>query len=526
MSWNRYARYTKWYALFQGLWTEDSSSDMPQEQMLVQNLVGRGLKSVPGASYLAQANNIYGPGVSRVLRTRPGFGKINATAVNAAGIYTSLVHLGEIADKTYGTVSIAAGSHNIYDFATDPPGAVAGGTNFTIGADNLIDALLFHDGTLPGCFFVSRQRDLPQFINNAGTRSNATISGTGLTSLKPSLGEIFAQRALWGDYNQDGTIYDDRVAWSAIRNGKSIGDITTDFLSFETRSKDRVRAVRKLSDICLIGKLHNVFTMVPTQDAATPFIIQEEPAGRNKGPVSQQAVIEASQQLFWLSQSNINSLDANFQIRDWADPIQPTIRALADSRRDFAVAGHDPDRHLVLFTVSDAGQTTNDLTIALNYKTGALYLWSIRRNCYGFREVNGQVRLIGGGYTGFAYNELTGTAGNLDDATAIIDADVITPRYWVGAYGMKKKIPLVFLKVDPIGSEQLTVQYRLDDATTWEDPSGSPYPVSGTDDDTIVVPIRAVADRIQLRIRNNTLNAVYLVKAIGIPGLPLQPSLS
>lgn len=524
MSWYRYFKATRWYSVFGGLWTEEG--EIPTDQLLYQQMVGRDMRRVPGASYLAQATNVFAPGVSRVIRKRPGFQKINANAVNAAGIWTSFVHLGEIADKFYGTLSIAAGSHNIYDFAADAPSAVTGGTNFTIGATNLITPLLFTDGTSPMAVFLSRSRDLPQSINAAGTRANYTIAGTGLTSLKPAIGEIFTQRALYGDYDQDGTVYDDRVAWSDIRDGNLITDITTQFLSFETRLKDKVRGIRKISDICIVGKLNNIFTMIPTPEASVPFMVQEEPAGRTRGVVSHHAMEECDHKMFWLGNSNIHSMDQQFQFRDWADAIQPTIRGLNDARREVSISGVDTDRSLIFFSVSDGSDSTNDDTIALNYKTGGLYLWSTRRNCYGYRAVSDDIRLVGGGYTGFAYYELTGTAGDLDDATAVIDADVITPRYFLNGLALEQKIPYVFLLVGPVATEAITVQYRLNDETSWSDPSGSPYTVSGTYEKIIVVPIKAIARRIQLRFRNNTADAVYNIKQIGIPALAMKPTLA
>src|SRR3990167_4944779 len=402
MSWARYLKYTKWYSLFPGLWTnDDAGSDLPVDQLALPSLVGRVMKRAPGAMYLAQANNVFSPGASRIIRKRPGFTEVRSTAIDAAGIGTGMVHLGEIADEFILAVSIAGTGHGLYRDSANPPGLLAGGTGFTIGANNLIDPLLFTDGTSPMAVFLSRLRDLPQSVNASATRANYTIAGT---------------------------VYDDRVYWSDIRDGNLISDPTTQFLTFETRLKDKVRAIRKLSDICLVGKLNNVFTMIPTPNAGEPFMVQEEPGGKNKGPISQQAVVEIDQKLFWFGQSNIHSLDQFFAIRDWADPIQTTIRGFNDSRRDFAVSGVDSDRALIFFSVSNGSDTTNDTTVALNYKTGALYLWSLRRNCFGYREVSGQQRLIGMGDIGKVYNELTGTAGNLDDATAGIDADVFSPR--------------------------------------------------------------------------------------------------
>ena len=257
-------------------------------------------------------------------------------------------------------------------------------------------------------------------------------------------------------------------------------------------------------------------------------MVQEEPAGRGRGTVSHQAVEETDHKIFWLGQSNIHSMDQQFQFRDWADAIQPTIRGLSDIRRELSISGVDGDRSLLLFNVSDSGQTTHDVTIALNYKTGAIYIWDLRRNAFGYREVSRQIRLVGGGYIGNSYYEMTGTDGALDTATAVIGADVISPKLWANAYGAKQKIPYVLLKVDPIGSEALTITYALDDEDILispRTPSGSPYTVSGNTDDTILVPIKAFAERIQVRIYNNTADEVYLVKAIGVPALPLQPAL-
>jgi len=74
-----------------------------------------------------------------------------------------------------------------------------------------------------------------------------------------------------------------------------------------------------------------------------------------------------------------------FKVKDWADAIAPTIEGLNDSRRQFSVCGYDPHTNILEFCVSDAGQTTNQLVIALNIKTGTIYLWTKTRNAYGYR---------------------------------------------------------------------------------------------------------------------------------------------
>ncbi len=110
---------------------------------------------------------------------------------------------------------------------------------------------------------------------------------------------------------------------------------------------------------------------------------------------------------------------------------------------------------------------------------------------------------------------------------AVIGADVITPKIWA-AYGAKAKIPYIALAMDPVGSEKLTITFAIDDEnilTEGRTPTGSPYTVSGNKHDLVIVPTKVVAERIQIRIVNNTADAVYSLKAVGIPGRVLTPAI-
>src|SRR3990167_607537 len=339
------------FSVLGGLNSVDNAADIPQ---------GPHDENWDGILRMAQANNVFSPQKRYDLQTRPGMADVRSTAINAAGIFTGMVHMGEIADKFLMAVSIAAGSHNFYDDVANPPTAIAGGTNFTIGADNLVDWLLFRDGSAAVAIALSRQRDLPQSFTSSATRANFTIAGPGLTSLKPAIGEIFGQRAIYGDYNQDGTVHDDRVAYSDLRDGNLISDITVQFYSFETAQKDKVRALRKFGDVCLVGKMNNVYLLAVTPQSAKPYQQRELVAGRYKGPVSQQATLEADGKLWWMGQTNIHSMDAEGRIADVGDIIRPTIAGLSDTRREFTVAGYDSVNDLVLFAVSDGSDTKQD----------------------------------------------------------------------------------------------------------------------------------------------------------------------
>lgn len=491
-----------------GLNSLDNAADISQDRKLLE---------------FAQANNVYTPGDRYDIMTRPGMADVRSTAINAAGIFTSLHHQGDIADRQLMTVSIAAGSHNIYQDDANPPSAIAGGTNFTIGQDNLVSAINFHDGTNPGTILMSLSRDVVQFIDGSATRSNFSITGTIL----PQFGEIFGQRALYGAPSVGGTVYNQRVYWSDIRDGNLLTDTTTQFESFETEQGDRVRGIRKFSDICMVGKLNNVFVLAVTQAFAKPYAVRELPGGRGRGPVGHQAITEGDGRLFWVGQNNIHSMDLSGKVEDWADELRATFIGLSDSRRQYAIAGFDVKTSMAMFAVSSGSDTKNQTVIAVNTKTKAKYLWTLSVNAMGQRNVSGDQRLLLGGYVGKFRNFNSGSTGDLDDASAVIDADIFTPRHhldyptWVKLFGGVK---VVF---DKQGSEAVTLQFRTDDASSWTSFAESPYTVQGTagDVDTKYFPLMKAGTHLQLRFRDAVSGDVMRIQKYSILWRLMHPAL-
>lgn len=502
-----------------GLNTLDNPADIQQDPRQVH----LGLEDPRFPLHMAQANDVYAPTTRTDLSTRPGFQTVRSNTINASGVFTSFVHLGEIADRFLMMVSDGS-KHSIYQDNANPPTEITGGANPTVGQNNLCTPLLFRDSTQAGAIFLFLQRDAPQFVNGAGVRSTLAISGTGFSTFYPAIGEIFGQRAVYANYSQDGTVYDDRAAWTQIRNGQVIDDITTDFESFETYTKDRIRGIRKLSDLCVIGKLNNIFTMILTPDGAKPFTIQEEPAGRYKGPISNN-FIEANQKLYWMGQTNIHSIDQNFVIADHADRIKPTLLALNDGRREFIISGYDHDRDLVLFSCTNGGGSTHNVVIALNIKTGALFLWTLSRNAFGYRLVAGDTRLIGGGYIGKFYTEMTGVLGSADDATAVIDADIITPLHHCGSPNVKKLFAGIKVWfVNQSTSEAVTVQWRTDTNNAFAAFSASPYTVTSSDKPKFF-PLMKAGIGLQLEFKDATTGQAFRVAKYSLLYKNLEPAL-
>lgn len=471
---------------------------------------------------MATAQNVFAPGDRDDLQTAPGFDPVRSTPINAAGIVTGMRHLSEIADKFLLTVSIAGTSHNIYDDVANPPTAITGGTNFTIGANNLVSIVLGTDGTNSGAILMSLLRDTPQFVTGAAVRSNFVISGTTL----PAFGTILGGRLLMGAPSVGGTVFDDRVYWSDIRNHDAITDTATQFESFETYLKDKVRGLLVFSDVCLVGKRHEIFLLPPTPSGTSAFGTPQRIAlGMDRGPVGHQAMIEVNDQAFWLGFNGIYSMNLHEGVKRWADHLRPTFTAILDNATsaaalEFAVAGHDAKHHLILWAVPAAGSATRNRVLALNYLTGELYLWTRTRHAYATRLVSGDPRLVGGGRVGLFYNENTSaTTGDADDATAAIDADIITPRHHCGSPHIRKLFGGVKVTFDPQAtSEAVTLSYRLDDASSWSDFAASPYTVTGTanDLDTKYLPLMKVGTHLQLRFRDANSGHVYRLQKYAI----------
>src|SRR3990167_5644752 len=163
---------------------------------------------------MVQAQDVWAPNNRYDLQTRPGFTDIwatGATISSVKGIITGMQYQGAIADRLLVTASHAAQRHTLWYDNSGTATEITLGTNLTIGQDNLMSLLNFTDGTNAGTILLSLQRDLPQFVNSSAVASNFTISGTGLTSLKPQFGVVFAPRALYANCDQDGTVIQDRV---------------------------------------------------------------------------------------------------------------------------------------------------------------------------------------------------------------------------------------------------------------------------------------------------------------------------
>ncbi len=469
---------------------------------------------------MAKAQNVHGPvDFPGSLKTIPGFAKQNTSALgDATSSITGGVWGSEVVDVHIITSSDSGTDHSIYDGSNDNEIA-SPGTDFTIGEDNLVDWTIFNDGVNPMMIACSLQRDTPQRINASKARADFNISGTVL----PQFTDVLSARLMMGAPSVGGTVFDDRVYWSDRRDGNLITTASQQFESFEKRLKGRVRGIKTYSDVLVVGDLHNVFLLPPTPSGLTAFGTPQEIAmGINEGPVGHHSMGIADKKLWWRGPNGIYSLDAlTEQVKNWTAPewIRQTFLDFNHADDEYTRFGHWPQQDMVVFSLNGSGSNIRNRMIGVNYNTGALYFpWTRERNALWSGLSSSVPTLYGGGNDGDWYEEFTGTTGDADDAGGTIDADVFTPRHHMGRPGWVKIFGGIMVHFDPVGTQVVTVKYRLDDKSTLNAFSASPYTVSSTAGDTDVkyFPLMKPGEYLQLEFQDAISGEILHVKGYTI----------
>ena len=242
--------------------------------------------------------------------------------------------------------------------------------------------------------------------------------------------------------------------------------------------------------------------------------------------MSQQGTVATDSAIYWNGKHNLHRMNMDGTIEDLADHIRPTMTSLAQAKAEFAVAGHLPSQHLILWNVAPSGATNRTRTLAYNYKTGEIFLWTRTRNAYWNYFDSDVMKLSGGGLVGFFYEELSGTTGDIDDATAAIGSQITTPRHRFPGLALVAGIKVRF---DQQGtSEAVTVRYRLNDASSWSSFSASPYTVAGTagDIDEKFFPLMKACKAIQLDFQDANSGQQFRVQEYVLVWRLITPGLS
>lgn len=444
------------------------------------------------------------------LTTSPGFSEVRATAISGTPAITGMFDMGDLASAFI----LAASDGNFYTDDANPPTALVGGTNFTSGNTVLVRGD-FHENFL---ILVSSSRDLPQTVNSSSAQ--ADLGGTPPRGLDY---KVFGRRGLMFAPIYSGTTYRNLVSFNSANDDHDAWTlpVTTNALSFGRIGSDvNVLGGEIFQDFCMAFTQHNVYPIYATPSADLPLAFKSSVFSENGGgPTNIHAVVAANDSLYWISRNfDVKRMRPDLSVVSIGYAVQPFLRGLNDSRRSVIIGGWEPQYRLVVWAVSDGSDTTNQDLLILKVDTGQFSFRTITRNAFANRLVSGELRLIGGDYAGKFYNEFdSSTTGNAADATAAIDADIMTPRHHLGLPGVVKKIPFIAVEVDPIGTEGITFQYQTDDSQTWTSFAESPVTVSGTDIKTIYLRSTFPFERIRLRFRDANSGERFRVLRYGFP---------
>lgn len=457
---------------------------------------------------MATASNVI-PDPEYALITSPGFSKVRATAITDSPDIIGMYHLGGLADEFV----LMGGNGLLYRDNANPPGSITSGTAFTASATNYPRFDVHENLTI----IVNQSRDLPQTLNSSMTR--ADLGGTPPRGIDY---KVFARRGCMFAPSYSGTTYRSYMSFNSVNDDHDAWTtpITTNRLNF---GREGTKAN------VLGGELFEAHLMTFTEDMVFPVYATpnaDQPLGfrdavfkeDNGGPSIIHSVVAGDGKLFWISRN----MDVKMMLRDMrvvsiGYPIQPFLRGLNDSRRTSIIGGYEPRYQLVIWAVSDGSDTENSDAILYHIPTGQFYFRTISRASFANRVVSGQARLIGGGYSGFFYNEFdSSTTGDLDNAASAIDADIITPRHHLGLPDARKHVRFFEAEFDPIGSETVTVSYRYDDNTSWSNFS-STAAISGTDVYRKRFYFGSAFRRVQLRFRDANSGERYRLLRYGFP---------
>lgn len=405
--------------------------------------------------------------------TSPGFSKVRGTAISGTPAITGIFHMGDLADS----LILVGSDGEHYQDSANPPAAIASGTDFTSGAGNLVRGTIFNNVLIT----VSKQRDAPQQITSSIVRSD--LSGTPPKGVDV---KSFGRRVWMFSPNISGTI------WRHIASFGTTDDVattwtnpsTTEMLNFGTPGgKFNVLGGEVFEDHLMAFTEDSVFPIYQTVNSDLPFAYQSDVLDEEGGgPASIHSVVKADKRLYWISRNfDVKMMLPNKIIKSIGFPVHVFLRGINESRKNLIVGGFEPRYRMVVWCLSNGSDTQNKTALCLHVDTGWFFIRTISRNAFGYRIVSGQPRLIGGGYAGFFYNEFdSSTTGNLDDSTALIDADIQGPRHHLGMPGVIKKGVIMAVVFDPISTETVTVQGNYGDETAFTS-LNSTVTMSGTD---------------------------------------------
>ena len=439
-------------------------------------------------------------------RTSFGFTEVRASAPSGTPDWLGIFHMGDLTD----TLILAGDDGKIYQDDASPPTEITGGTAHSSDANNLMRGEIANDVLM----MVSDDRDTVRQLTSGLTLTD--LSGTPPKGIDI---KSFGRRIHMFAPDVSATIHRHISSFTSANDSNTswTNPVTTNFLNYgRPGEKLTLKGAEIFKDHMMVFSEDKIFPVYQTPNAEVPFAFQDPLMNEEGGgPPIIHSVVKANEHLYWISRNmDVKRMNAAGQVESIGFAAQPFLRGLSNSRRTSTVGGWEPKFRLVVWAVSDGSDSTNKTCLLLQVDTGQFYIRTISRNAFANRTVSGEIRLIGGGHAGKFYNEFVGATGNLDDAGALIDADIKGNRHHWGLPGVIKKGMVLAVVLDPIGSETVTVQGNYDDETAFTS-LDTTIPVSGTDYITKYFPLDP-HEYFQPRFRNAISGEAYRVVRYGV----------
>lgn len=307
------------------------------------------------------------------------------------------------------------------------------------------------------CIAVNGSNE-PQKYDGVSNASN--LGGTPPTSA--SCVEVFKNRVFMAGEQANPT----KLSYSALSNPENwTAANDAGWIEVGLNDGQRITGLKAFYDVLLIFKESSIYVLSGySGDASSPGYFFIKPLNAEIGAVSNRAIIQVGNDIYFISKKGIYSLKAVQTYGDLSlSSISGNIQSLLDKlnigsiNNSFIVGDYDEDR--LWFFVPNGSSIQNDLILIYDYH---LRCWTKRS---GFSSKSGHVvksNISGtnifytGSYNGYIYKQKTGYSYN----GTPINSYYITPWLDLGNYRIRKRIRDIQLVMVPTGGYNLGVSYQ------------------------------------------------------------------
>lgn len=289
-----------------------------------------------------------------------------------------------------------------------------------------------------------------------------TISG--VTVGNPSLVTTYANRLiLSGDSNNPSTVYisalEDPTNFTPGANADDAGAIKV-----SPGDGDKITALRRLflpltnEEVLLIFKQRSVYVL--TGQDSLSFELQQ--LSGVVGAVSQQAVLQIGQDIFFFSEQGVNSLNTttfqgNLKLGSLSQVIDKQLQLLNPNTKAQIHAAYLEHRQEIWWFVAEGSSAQNNRVYVLNLSQSKP-VWSIRNGINARCSLVLGTRLYTGNYEGDLFQQLSSNLYDGDPFTWTYR----TPFYDLDRPANRKRLTGVDIHLSYLGNEGLTLKTLWD----------------------------------------------------------------